>query len=293
MEWYVFALVAALLVSAQSILEKKSLYRTHSLDLATVLSIFNFIFILLLFNKVNFNLSFNAISLIYIASLVSTFAFWFAAKAIHHFNITTSIPLLALTPAITVILAFFFLNESLTFFEIFGIILMILGTYILKLEKNIPNLDPFRKIIKSRYGIYILLSLVFYGISSLYDKFILSPVNSTGVSPITYIFYLHFFTMINFIILMNLLHDGLKGIVSCTKKVGLGMIIILSLLITASRVSYAYAVPLAYISLVYAIVKSSSFFTTIIGGEIFHEKHILKKSIAALIILIGVYLIII
>lgn len=290
MEWYIFALISALLVSAQSILEKKSLYRTHSLDLATALSIFNFIFILLLFNKVNFNLSFNTISLIYIASLVSTFAFWFAAKAIHHFNITTSISLLALSPAITVILAFFFLNESLTYFQFFGIGLMVLGTYVLKIEKNIPSLDPFRKIIKSRYGVYILLALIFYGISSLYDKFILSSAN---VSPITYIFYLHFFTMINFIILMNLLHDGLKGIVSCTKKVGLNIIIILSLLITASRVSYAYAVPLAYISLVYAIVKSSSFFTTIIGGEIFHEKRIIKKSIASLIILIGVYLIII
>jgi len=58
------------------------------------------------------------------------------------------------------------------------------------------------------------------------------------------------------------------------------------------RLSYLQAVSLYQVSLVYPIYRLSSLFATVLGGEFFHEKHILKKSIAAIIMLIGSYLIV-
>ena len=57
--------------------------------------------------------------------------------------------------------------------------------------------------------------------------------------------------------------------------------------------SFYKAVSMQLISLVYPLLKINSLFSTIIGGELFHEHKLVLKSIATVIMLIGGYLIVI
>ena len=52
------------------------------------------------------------------------------------------------------------------------------------------------------------------------------------------------------------------------------------------------AIQLAFAGLVIAVKRMSAFFVVLIGGELFHEKNLLRKSIACLIMLAGAGLIV-
>jgi len=58
-------------------------------------------------------------------------------------------------------------------------------------------------------------------------------------------------------------------------------------------ITYFYALSLTLVSLVLPIKRISTLFDTIIGGELFKEKHLLHKGLACLIMLLGIYLIVI
>jgi hypothetical protein len=74
-----------------------------------------------------------------------------------------------------------------------------------------------------------------------------------------------------------------------------GWLVILVVITTLiSNITYftVLAMPTTYLALIIALRRLGSLFTTIIGGEIFHESRLLVKSIACLIMLSGVYFII-
>jgi uncharacterized membrane protein len=55
---------------------------------------------------------------------------------------------------------------------------------------------------------------------------------------------------------------------------------------------YAISLPGVMISLVIPIKRLSALFSTVIGGELFHEKYLLRKSIACVVMIIGAVLIV-
>jgi len=103
----------------------------------------------------------------------------------------------------------------------------------------------------------------------------------------------HFFIAINFIIMILLFHDGFEGIGKGIKH-NWKWVFVVAVLVVGARLAQQYAVSLpgVLISLVVPIKRLSALFATIIGGELFHEKHILRKSIACVIMIIGAVLII-
>jgi hypothetical protein len=57
--------------------------------------------------------------------------------------------------------------------------------------------------------------------------------------------------------------------------------------------TYVVSLPAAKIALVTAMKRGSTVFTTILGGEIFHDKHLLQRSLAALGMVIGAIIMVI
>ena len=139
---------------------------------------------------------------------------------------------------------------------------------------------------KSNYFYYIFLALILYGFCSIFDKFILRTV-----SPLTYIPIVHFFIAINFIILICIFHNGFEGIKHGIKNAG-KWIFLVAILVTGYRLAYAQAVSMTYVSLVIPIKRMSAFFATLIGGKIFHEKNLVQRVIACIIMLAGSFLVI-
>jgi uncharacterized membrane protein len=75
------------------------------------------------------------------------------------------------------------------------------------------------------------------------------------------------------------------------QKDNLGWIALISVLTIGYRYTQIVAVSLASVALVLAIKRTSVFWATVIGGKLFNDKDLLKRSIAAILILIGAILI--
>jgi drug/metabolite transporter (DMT)-like permease len=75
------------------------------------------------------------------------------------------------------------------------------------------------------------------------------------------------------------------------KKNHLGWIALISIITIGYRYTQIVAVSLASVALVLAIKRTSVFWATVIGGKLFNDKDLLKRSIAAVLILVGAILI--
>ena len=288
MQWYILALIVALLSGINAIIHKKVLIKEHAMEFSTVFAILNVILSLIIIDKVKFSIPTNILFLIFFGAFLSTMAFLYGAKAVRHMEVSSAEPLTNISPALLAILSFFILKEAITIKQIFAIILIIIGAYVLEVDHKVSNLkEPFIKIAKSRYIHYIFLSIFLYAFTTIIDRYVLTH----GINPFTYLFIVQIFIMVNFILLITVFHNGWNGIKNGLKK-NWNWILLLSVLVLASRLSYFEAISLAYAPLVIAIIRLSTLFATVIGGSPFHEKGLLLKSIACIITLIGAALII-
>lgn len=287
MEWYIFAFSCAILTALSSIVEKKTLIKEHAMEFSSVLAIFNFILSVPLIKYADFSkiYSVKMLLILYFVSLIGSIAFLFVAKSIRHMDISIVSPLLNFNPAVVAILAFVFLGERLSFAQVFGIVLLMLGAYFLESNHGTKFVQNLKDIASSKYVHYIFLASLFYGVSSIMDKYLLG-----FITPVTYIIAVQFFIAVNFTIMIHLFHNGFSGIKNGIRSAG-KYIFLVAIITTSYRLLQAQAVSMAYISLVIPIKKTSTFFSTLIGGTIFHEKDILKKAIACIIMLAGVYLV--
>jgi len=288
MQWYVLALISAFLTSIITLINKKVLIKEHAMEFATVFSILNVILSFSIIKKVEFSIPTNLLFLIFISAFLGTFALLYILKAVRHMEISSAVPLTNLSPVILAVLSFFILKEAITNKQIFAMCLIIIGAYVLEVDHKTSNLKgPFIKIFKSKYIHYIFLAVLLYSFTSIIERYILTH----GISPYTYIFVVQIFIMINFIFLIIVFHDGLKGIKSGLKK-NWKWIFLLSAITLMDSIVLFNAFVLAFVPLVISIKRVSTLFTTVIGGGLFHEKGLLFKIIACLITLIGAYLMI-
>ncbi len=289
MAWLAYALICAFFASAAGIVQKKTLIRQHAMEFSASLAVLNLLLSLPLFFFIDFSgISINIIVGIFFLTLFGATGFLLIAKSIRHMEISAASPLLVMGPGISAVLAFFILGEKLTFFQAGGIAVLIMGSYILELEDYHNLLHPIRTIKQSKYFYFILIALLLYSVSAVGDRMMLSTF---GIAPITYLAIVHVFLAFHFLVMITLFHDGIRGIRNGIRNAQPWL-----LLVAVLTVSYRYAqisaVKVAYVGLVLPIKRMSAFFTTIVGGELFHEKNLLRKGFACLVMIAGVVMIV-
>lgn len=287
MTWFIYAIISSFCASLATILEKKVLQKEHtnvfsaSLSIVAAISTLPFLFIY------DSHLPLEVFVYMLVASVLATIAFVEVTKGIRHLEISSAAPLFLLSPLITTILAFIFLGESLTKLQTFGMLLLLVGAYILQTRSITDFRDFWSHITGDIYVKLILVGLMLYGVTSLIDRIVL---HKYGVEPLVYVAYIQLFIAINFVIFTYIQRKSFKVIVQSFRDSGSGIVLV-ALLTTGYRVAQSMATALAYVGLVIAIKRSSSLFTTIIGGEIFHETDLFRKTIACMIMIVGVVLI--
>lgn len=290
MLWQVFAFLSAIFGSASAIIEKKTLFQEHAMEFSAVLGVVNATLALPFFFFVHFRLlTVSNIFIILLAAVLSSFGFLFTARAVRHMELSVTSPLMVLAPAFTAILALLFLNEKLSIFQWSGIGTLTIGSYILQLESGQKMFEPFENFAKSKYIHYLLLGLLFYAFSSLVDRHALSTLH---IEVPAYMAFLHLFMAIIFLGMISFYYDGFKGIQNGLEKSGKYLVTI-SLLTLAYRLAQIIAMKLYFAGPVIAIKRTSSLFTTIIGGEIFQEKNLFRKAIACMVMIVGVILVVV
>lgn len=290
MEWYIFACISAILATSATLIEKNILNKDHSHDFIWLFSFLNFIMLSPLILKIDFNIiSFYTILIIFIASIFGSAGFYFVTKAIKYSDISLISPLLILSPAVNTLFAFIFLKEILSLTQLTGMLILIIGIYILETRKHNHFFDPFKKLIRDKYANYALFALMFYGFSSVLDKTIVSKLN---ISTPIYLLFIHFFIFINYSIIFCLEFSS-KELLNTAKKFKPTLILI-SIFTIGYRGAQIKALELGgSVGLVSTIKRTSAILTALIGGKMFHETNLKHKLIASLTMFIGIYLIII
>lgn len=289
MTWFAVAFISALLSAFAAITQKKVLFKLGALEFSFLLSIANLIFSSPFFFFIDYEtINFLNLSILFAKSIIGVAAFFCVMLALKNLEISNALPLLALTPGFVAVFAFLILGESLKTLEVVGLLFLIFGTFILE-SKNFKELVlPFNVFLKSKYHRYIIFALLLFTASSILDKLLLIKLN---LSPISLTAFQHIYFAILFSIIYLIFKRNSEVSPVEIQKDNLGWIALISILTIGYRYTQIVAVSLASVALVLAIKRTSVFWATVIGGKIFNDKDLLKRSIAAILILVGAILI--
>ncbi len=290
MEWYLLALISALFSAFAAILEKKILFKQHPISFTFILSLLNLALASMFLFSVDIStLPINALLILLLKSALNAIAFLMVMYAIKNLELSECLPLLVLTPGFIAIFGFIFLGEILTIAQISGLILLILGVYILGLEDKQKLFEPFKKLIKIKAYRFIFIALALFTTTSLLDRFILVRQK---LIPEAFMFYQHLFFAVIFLLIFLFSKDKLTNF---RKNIKLSWFFIISLAVFT--IIYRYAEILAVkaapaTALAIVLKRLSVFFAVIIGGKLFHEGNLLRKAIATIILIAGAVLVV-
>ena len=290
MIWFILVISAVFFIVFETFLEKKTLSTARTFSFAAMFAFGNAIisipFLLVAdFSQINWQI----LIIIYIASLFSTVTSLLIFKAMKHGAISEVAPILALLPLVVSLFAFFILGEKMNIFQISGLFLMVIGIMFLEFKNFKSDNGIFRKG-RKRYLLYIVLCLVLGGIGAIFDKAILSGLK---INSVAYLAVIQIFIALNYLIFISIkpkLFPELKGDLFKFWKI----VLLISLFAVIHRYLYISAIKIAAsIGLVVAVYKLSSLFNVFIGKRFFGETDIIKKIIATIVVLIGVFLLVI
>ncbi|HCY77411.1 MAG TPA: hypothetical protein DHV28_15955 [Ignavibacteriales bacterium] len=289
MTWFIVAFISALLSAFAAITQKKVLFNLGALEFSFLLSIVNLIFSIPFFFFIDYStLNILNLTILFIKSIIGVAAFLCVMISLKNLEISNALPLLALTPGFVAVFAFLLLGESLKSSEVIGLLFLISGTFILESKNLRKFILPINVFIKSNYHRFVVLALLLFTASSILDKLLLIKLN---LSPISLTALQHVYFAILFSLIFLLFRHKEQKTTTIIKKENLGWIALISVLTIGYRYTQIVAVSLASVALVLAVKRTSVFWATVIGGKLFNDKDLLKRSIAAVLILVGAILI--
>lgn len=289
MNWFLLAFAAALLTAGHTMLEKKAVSEGRTLEVSWILALVNAIFSIPFFWFADFSgITLPVVGYIFIASVFGASALFLATKSLKHTEVSESSPFFALSPLVAATLAFLFLHEKITGSHFIGFILMVGGIFFLEL-KNFRLLSGIFAKGREKYVLYTLTAVLLFGVSSLFDRIILSIYE---IDTLAFLVLIHMFLAIHFSVIFLLQPISKKELVSSLRE-NWYLIILLGIITYLQRYFYASAIQVAMsLGMVAAVKRLSSLFTVIIGGSLFHEHDVVRKTIATMIILFGLVLLV-
>ena len=194
-------------------------------------------------------------------------------------------PLSITAPLYIPFLAYFIIGERISLNVFVGIILALLGTYIIQLNTQLSNFKLKKISLKEAHIRYALFAGFIYSFGSIIDKI--------GVGKDKFFIYTYWVVIFMFIymtinILMN---KELKDKMFYCYKNSLPTVIAGGIMLTLSFLSYRYAMEMAKISAVAGVRQISSLFGVLMGALILKEPYGKLRFAATLLIVIGIILI--
>ncbi len=284
--WLLLALVSALFSAAAAVMQKKILFRIDALTFSFMLSIvlMGFSTGTLLFMDA-FHLSSITLFVLIIKSVINAAAFLFVMMALQRGGISSTLPLLALTPGVTALLAYGALGETISKYEILGLLFMIAGVFLL--ERNESAASNNKQWFDSSHW-YIGSALILFSVSSVFDKYLVSGIKTP---PLVVLFYQHAVFLVLYGGLYYRKHRSLKSFTESGMRSTVLLILAVAVLTMGYRYTQLAAVKLGSVALVLAVKRTSVFWAALVGGKLFDEKRLVPKLIAAACIIAAGFII--
>lgn len=282
MMWLAWALGSAVLSAAASVGEKKTLFRidalTFSFFLAVVLMIYSFG--TMAFVDVT-AVTPAALSILLLKGVVNALAFLFVMMALQRAELSSTLPLLALSPGLVALLAYITIGDTISGKEILGLVLMIGGMVLLERKGG--------TIIKAHW--YIWAALTLFAVSAVLDK---SLVSGFKMHPLVVLFYQHAVFVVMYAILFFGKKQSAKGrpnLFSSEYRSTMLLIILVAVITISYRYAQLAATQLAPVALVLAVKRTSVLFASLVGGKLFSEHRLSWKLLGATVIIVAGFLI--
>ncbi len=289
MNWFFLAILSAIFSAFSAIFQKKILKHIPALEFSFLLSFIGLFWgTALLFNSNWYEIDVKTLFLIIFDSIIGALAFLNVMEALKRMDISKALPLLTTTPFFVAIFAFIFLGEKLSIQQIFGLIFLIGGVFLLDLKFEKKSLLPFLVLLKSTNRKYIFFALLFFTLSALLDKYI---IVKSSLTPISYVGYKQLFTFLIFSIILRWKKVEIFSLIKSQKSKIWFNLFIISIFTIIYRVTQISAIEIASVGLVLAVKRLSVLFATFFGGKYFREENQLSRNFAVIIILISILLI--
>lgn len=284
MVWYVFAILGALFDSTFYMLSKKLLKNIDQYVLASGVFLSSFIVLLAisLFRGIP-EIGTAFYQSVFVTGILNVIAAIFYYKALKMTDLSLSIPMISFTPIFLIFTSFLLLNELPTTYGIVGIILIVVGSYILNTTKDSKHLlDPLKEIFVNRAILYMLIVAFLFGISANFDKIVVK--NSDPFFGHSMVFLLIGGSFFGISVIKN------KGFFSYQSDFHKIFFIGMILALEAITINIAYTMQI--VPYVISLKRLSILFSVFYGGLIFKEQNIFMRIVGALIMTVGVVLII-
>lgn len=290
MPWYGYGMTAALLAAAAALLEKWLLRRMSVWQMSAWFSLVTTLLVipLLLTSKAPLaSLSLALWGVILLKSVLEAVQFVSVMTGIRRLGISTTIPLMALSPGFVAIAGTLIIGDTLVQSQWAGLLLMVAGMYVIQLEGDNDWWQPLTRLFTDRSQWVILLALTASVVVALLDKTLLSGFR---VPPQLFITVQQWYLAALFLAIL-----GMRSLARRNDPITWNLPIILGIgglaLVT---VGYRYlqmrGVMLAPVALVLAVRRTSVVLASLAGGSLFHEKGFVRRSIAAAILTLGAFL---
>lgn len=287
--WYLFALGGALFLALSEIAGKKVMLHEHALEFTTMRSLFVLGLNLTLIPFVRWELiTPPIILLLYVASLIATAGLLYRMKAVRHLEVSYVAPLMNISPLFLIVLSVFILGEQISALQGLGIFIMLAGAYLLQgAHRHESIFAPLVRMVRSRHVHHLVFAMIALSILAIIDKF---SIDNLGLGAATHMFVLWIFIGIN-LIGLEYLRFGFEDVTKDLPRDGKWIALAAGFFFVSILLG-TLTLTLAPVSLAVPIRRTSALFSIIIGGRMFHERHIGRKLVAAILMVIGAALVI-
>lgn len=201
-------------------------------------------------------------------------------QALKHWDISNTVPLVALTPCFMLITSPIMIGEKVNSIWFIGVVLWAIWAYMLAYEKWDQNFfAPFKSLIRNKGSRYMLIVACIYSITSNIDKM--------GIQQSSALFWLFSLNAILccflFIIMIFVWKRDYRKLLKSWPTVllswGIG---------TVALVFQVKAVAIEMVTYVISVKRMSVIFSVLIWYFVFHEKNIKARFIGSIFLISGV-----
>lgn len=284
MDWFLLALLCAFSLASADAFTKRYLSDYTAQELVII----RFGFTGLLLAPLLFAQPFPPLPTVFwgwIALLVplEILAMFLYVLAIRDSPLALTVPYLAFTPVLTTVTGYLLLGEQVSLQGFGGILLVVIGAYLLNLDWNGEQdwRAPLRAIGRERGSRLMLIVAVIYSVTSVLGKMVLQYLPAPLLGP----FYYALLGIIT-LALFSLRNVGIARVL--WRRPGWHLLI--GLLMGISIISHFMALARVEVAYMISVKRTSLLFGILYGAVLFREKQLGQHLLAGLLMVVGVVL---
>lgn len=294
MMWVILVIIASAMGGFCNIIDQilRKKYIKDSIVLSVYFGLSSILFLLILPFKRIIVPSIFDLSILLTMGVILLFGLILYVYAISIEEISRVVPLWEISPLLVLLMAFIFLGERLTVYQLLAFFLILMGSFLI----SIKRIKGLFKISKAFFP--MVLSGFIYALDNILIKFMYSKVDFWSV-----LVWMGLGAVLGALIILSFKKyriKFIKSLKSLKPRIG-GVIFASESLATIARVLYNYALLLSSASLVYVLSGTQNIFVLLYATifslflpklikEKIDKKTLLTKTIAILLILAGLYL---